>query len=258
MLQSHVLQVLTLIAMESPVALDANAIRDEKVKVLRSLRIPAPEDMVRGQYRAGTLKGESVPSYLDEKDVPKDSRTETYAAVRFFVDNLRWAGVPFYARAGKRMPERLTEVVIQFKAQPEVLYSRLECNTAASNTLVLRIQPDEGMELNLGAKPPGPRVCVAPVRLNFFYKEAFEGVTRDAYERLILDVMRGDASLFARADEVEAAWERITPLLRYSAEGEAPEPYAAGTDGPPGADELLAGADPHLEASRREWRKLQQ
>ncbi|MBW3622940.1 MAG: glucose-6-phosphate dehydrogenase [Armatimonadetes bacterium] len=249
MLQSHVLQVLTLVAMESPVALDADAIRDEKVKVLRALRAPAPEDLVLGQYAGGEMDGKSVPGYLEEKDVPPESRTETYAAARMYVDNLRWAGVPFYLRAGKRMPKRLTEVSIQFKALPEVLYSRLACNTAPPNTLVLRIQPDEGMDLILSAKVPGPSVSVAPVRLQFLYKNEFGGAGYDAYERLLLDAMRGDASLFARADEVETAWELIDPLLEYQRTGDRPEPYPAGSEGPPGADLLLASGG-------RTWRKL--
>ena len=249
MLQSHVLQVLTLIAMESPVALDADAIRDEKVKVLRALRAPGKEDLVRGRYEAGYMGGQSVPGYHQEKDVPPDSRTETYAALRLFVDNLRWAGVPFYVRAGKRLPERTTEVAIQFKAMPEVLYSRLDCETSSPNTLVLRIQPDEGMDLLLSAKQPGPQVRVAPINLQFRYRDAFKGAEHDAYERLILDAMRGDASLFARADEVESAWVHISPLLRQRAEGPPPEPYAAGSAGPAAADVLLL-------MSGRKWRPV--
>jgi glucose-6-phosphate 1-dehydrogenase len=249
MIQSHVLQLLTLTAMESPVALDADAIRDEKVKVLRALRVPRPDDLVRGQYRPGVIEGEKVVGYHEEKDVPQNSRTETYAAIRFFVDNLRWAGVPFYVRAGKRLPSRLTEVAIQFKALPEILYSRLSCNETATNALVLRIQPNEGIDMELGAKVPGPAICVSPIDLKFRYQEAFGGDGHDAYERLILDVMRGDASLFARADEVEAAWERITPLLRYAAQGPPPQTYASGTDGPLDADLLLA-------SSGRKWRLL--
>ncbi len=248
MLQSHLLQVLTLIAMESPVALDADAIRDEKVKVLRAMRSPAKEDLVLGQYAGGAIDGKKLHGYLEEKDVPTNSGTETYVGLRLFVDNLRWAGVPFYVRAGKRLPQRLTEVAIQFRAMPQVLYSRLACNTAPPNTLVLRIQPDEGMDLILSAKVPGPVVSVAPVNLHFLYNDAFGGAGNEAYERLLLDAMLGDASLFTRSDEVETAWDRIAPLLKYR-QTIKPHPYFSGSDGPDAADQLIA-------TSGGKWRSL--
>ncbi|HZT41717.1 MAG TPA: glucose-6-phosphate dehydrogenase [Chthonomonadaceae bacterium] len=249
MIQNHALQVLTLIAMEPPVSLQADAIRDEKVKALQSIHRFTPEDVarftVRGQYGPGTIrvdgKEEAVPGYRQEEGVDPSSMTETYAAFRFGVENWRWAGVPFTVQAGKRLAARLTQVQIQFKAIPEVLFARLACANVKPNRLTIRIQPDEGASLEIGSKVPGPRMEVQPVRMDFQYGSAFKAPIRDAYERLLLDAIRGDASLFARNDEVEAAWAIITPILEaWRAIPCPPFPnYAAGTWGPSEAGALL-------------------
>lgn len=251
MVQNHALQVLTLIAMEPPVALKADSIRDEKVKVLKSIRSFTPEDVarwtVRGQYGPGTMdvkgKHEQVAGYRAEAGVESRSETETFAAFRFEIENWRWAGVPFYVQAGKRMPRRVTEVQIQFKAIPEVLFARQNMAPIEPNRLIIRIQPDEGASLEITCKAPGPRLDVLPVRMDFRYGSSFDTPLRDAYERLILDTVRGDASLFARDDEVEAAWALITPILEAWRDLSCPlfPNYAAGTWGPEAANSLLAG-----------------
>ncbi len=242
--QNHALQILTLIAMEPPVSLDADAIRDEKVKALRSIRRFTPEEVarsaVRAQYTAGTIGGKPVPGYLEEEGVPADSRTETAAALRFWVDNWRWAGVPFYVRAGKRMSRRVTEVVLQLKDVPDVLFARMSCMDMTPNRLTLRIQPDEGVEILMSAKRPGPAIRVEPVAMRFAYSEEFGQSIPDAYERLLLNAMLGDASLFARDDEVETAWELLMPVLEgWKASPEPPHTYPVGTWGPGAADDLL-------------------
>jgi glucose-6-phosphate 1-dehydrogenase len=251
MVQNHALQVLTLIAMEPPVALTADAIRDEKVKVLRSMRPFTPDDVaqwtIRGQYGPGaTQEGDGakrVSGYREEEGVDPKSSTETFAAFRFQCDNWRWAGVPFYVQAGKRLAKRATEVQIQFKAVPEVLFARLDCAGVRPNLLTIRIQPDEGASLEIGSKEPGPEMRVHPVRMDFKYGSSFNAPIRDAYERLLLDAMRGDASLFARNDEVEAAWTLITPILDAWRDLSCPlfPNYAAGTWGPEAAQSLLHG-----------------
>ncbi len=247
--QNHALQVLTLIAMEPPAGLGADAIRDEKVKVLKSMRPFSPEDVaqytVRGQYGPGTIKEkdkeEKAVAYREEEGVAPNSSVETYAAFRFACENWRWAGVPFYVQAGKRMPERVTEVEIQFKAIPDVLFARLDCADVRPNRLTLRIQPDEGASLEIGSKTPGPEMRVQPVRMNFRYGTSFDAPIHDAYERLILDAMRGDAALFARNDEVEAAWGLMTPILDAWRDLSCPlfPNYASGTWGPEAANALL-------------------
>jgi glucose-6-phosphate 1-dehydrogenase len=249
--QNHALQVLTLVAMEPPVSLAADAIRDEKVKVLRSIRSFTPEDVahwtVRGQYGPGVIQGKSgeerVPGYRAEEGVPPDSTTETFSAFRFEIQNWRWAGVPFYVQAGKRLPRRVTEVQIEFKAVPDVLFARLGCKELDQNRLVIRIQPDEGAWLEIGSKVPGPQMDIETVRMDFRYGSTFNTPVRDAYERLILDVIRGDASLFARNDEVEAAWELVTPILDAWRDLTCPlfPNYVAGTWGPAAASSLLSG-----------------
>jgi glucose-6-phosphate 1-dehydrogenase len=253
--QNHALQVLTLIGMEPPVSLDPDAIRDEKVKVLRSMRPFSPEDVakwtVRGQYGPGAAKKDdkkdnkssnSIPGYRQEEKVAPNSSTETFAAFRFHLDNWRWAGVPFFVQAGKRLAERSTSVRIQFKAVPEVLFARLECSNVQPNVLTLRIQPDEGASLEIGSKSPGPNMQVHPVKMDFEYGASFAAPIRDAYERLILDAVRGDASLFARNDEVEAAWALMTPILDAWRDLSCPlfPNYAAGSWGPEAARKLLA------------------
>lgn len=247
MVQNHALQVLTLIAMEPPTALTADAIRDEKVKALKSIRPFTSEDVanwtVRGQYGPGEVDGKPAAGYRDEEGVAANSETETYAAFRFACENWRWSGVPFYVQAGKRMPKRSTEVQIQFKAVPEILFARLDCADLKPNRLTLRIQPDEGASLEIASKVPGPQIKIQPVRMDFTYGEEFSTPIRDAYERLIYDAMRGDASLFARNDEVEAAWALITPILEAWRDLSCPlfPNYAAGTWGPEAAKSLLAG-----------------
>ncbi len=244
--QNHALQVLTLIAMEPPIALDADAIRDEKVKVLRSIQPFTPEEValwtVRGQYGPGEVEGESVPGYREEEGVDPRSETETFAAFKFQINNWRWSGVPFYVQAGKRMPRRVTEVKIQFKAVPDVLFARAYSGVQP-NMLTLRIQPDEGASLEIGSKEPGPEMRIHPVRMDFEYGASFKSPIRDAYERLLLDAARGDASLFARNDEVEAAWGLITPILDAWRELSCPlfPNYSSGSWGPEAACALLTG-----------------
>ncbi len=243
-IQNHALQILTLISMEPPVSLEANAIRDEKVKVLRSIRpftaAGIRENAVRAQYAPGLIDGDSVPGYLDEEGVPKESNTETFAAVRFWVDNWRWAGVPFYVRAGKRLQNRVTKVVLQLKEVPDVLFSRLACSAVTPNRITIRVQPNEGVELLMSAKEPGPSVVVSPVKMHFDYREAFGKAIPEAYERLLVNAMLGDAALFARDDEVETAWEIVTPILdAWKKEDKHPDSYEPSSWGSEAADALL-------------------
>ena len=240
--QNHALQILTLVAMEPPVDLKADAIRDEKVKVLRSLRTLSATDVnehsVQAQYLAGRVKDETVPGYLEEEGVQKGSRTGTFAAMRFWVDNWRWAGVPFYIRAGKRLNQRVTKVVIVLREVPDVLFSRLACAEVTPNRLTIRVQPNEGVEILMSAKEPGPAMLVNPVKMHFTYQEAFGKDIPDAYERLLLNAFLGDAALFARDDEVEAAWSFVAPFLADS--GRGPDTYPPGSWGPESAAGLLA------------------
>jgi glucose-6-phosphate 1-dehydrogenase len=245
-IQNHVLQLLTLVAMEPPVDFDADAVRDEKVKVLRALRPiardQAAESTARAQYSAGAIGGKPVPAYRDEPGVPKDSTTETFAAIRCYVDNWRWSGVPFFLRAGKRMARRATEIAIQFKSPPFSLFRGPMAAKMEPNVLTLRIQPDEGISLKFTSKVPGPKANIQPVRMDFLYGTSFGADPPEAYERLLLDSMLGDSTLFTRADEVEVAWKFITPILESwrSAGARGLDQYSAGTLGPKSADELLA------------------
>lgn len=246
MIQNHMLQLLALTAMEPPVLFDAQQVRDEKHKVFQAVRQIAPEDVhlftVRGQYAAGTVGGKAVPAYRSEPGVSPTSTTETYVAVKFHIDNWRWADVPFYVRSGKRLPKRVTEIAIQFKKTPHHLFAHLPTDTLDQNNIVIRVQPDEGISLKFSSKIPGSAMRMRPVTMDFRYGSSFGGKLADAYTRLILDCMLGDATLYARGDSVDIAWQLITPLH----EGWATNPrshvydYPAGTWGPKQADEMLA------------------
>jgi glucose-6-phosphate 1-dehydrogenase len=232
--------------MEPPVSLDAESIRDEKVKLLKSIRTMTQEDVsrqvVRGQYFAGTIGGQLRPGYRQESKVKQDSNTETYVAMKLFIDNWRWSGVPFYLRTGKSLPVSASEVRIQFRPTPHVLFAA-ECGqNLDANALALRLQPDEGIYLRFNGKVPGTSIEVRPVRMHFSYDAEFGAYTPEAYERLLLEAMVGDATLFIRRDEVETAWQ-IVDSIRKAWTGKAltnREFYAAGTWGPVAADDLLA------------------
>jgi glucose-6-phosphate 1-dehydrogenase len=247
--QNHAMQILSIVAMEPPTSWDANAVRDEKVKVLRTLRpIETREQVlgltVRGQYGPGTVRGDKVPGYLSEPDVPAGSKNETYVALRLALDSWRWGGVPFYMRAGKRLAKRLTEVAIHFKSLPHSLFLGMPGATDEPNSLVMRIQPDEGISLRFATKVPGQGIAVRDVAMDFRYGTEFGSSTPEAYERLILDALRGDATLFTRADEVEAQWAFIDPIRHGWSAFDAPvEPYEAGSWGPAKADALLDPPD---------------
>ena len=233
--QNHLLQLLALTAMEPPVAWEADAIRGEKVQALRAVRRWTPTEcaktIARGQY-AG---------YRQEGGVDKGSDTETFVALKLFVDNWRWADVPFYLRTGKRLPSQTTEIAIQFKRVPHLLFKETEVEELDPNVLVIRVQPDEGISLTFGTKVPGPEVNVRTVDMEFDYESDFGSGTPEAYERLLLDCMLGDATLFARSDEIEQAWAIVNPMLRLWSEAEGrPAPYEEGTWGPRSADELIA------------------
>jgi glucose-6-phosphate 1-dehydrogenase len=254
MIQNHMMQVLSLVAMEPPVALGADAIRDEKVKVLKAIRRIPPdavhEHVVRGQYASGNILGQAVPGYREEEGVPRDSRTDTFVALRLRVQSWRWAGTPFLLRTGKRLPKRATEVCIQFKKPPLHLFGEAAVSSVAPNALIINVQPDEGISLRFGAKVPGPDIEVRPVKMDFRYGTSFGRPTPEAYERLLLDAMGGDSTLFTRRDEVEAAWTILTDVLEgWAASPKPPFEYPAGSWGPAEADKLFHG----LEGS---WRRL--
>jgi glucose-6-phosphate 1-dehydrogenase len=251
--ENHLMQLLCLTAMEPPISLAADAVRDEKVKVLRSLRplerSEVAQCVVRGQYTRGVMRGEEVPAYREEPDVSPDSRVETYVAMRCFVDNWRWSGVPFYVRAGKRLARRVTEIAVVFNEVPHTLF-RAPDGGITPNVLSVRIQPDEGIALRFISKEPGQQTILRDVAMDFRYGIAFGSNTPEAYERLLLDAMRGDATLFTRRDEVEAQWEYIDRVFAaWAAEGYPPPPtYPGGSWGPEQADDLLA-------RDGRRWRK---
>ncbi len=246
MFQNHMLQLVGLTAMEAPVAFNADNVRDEKVKVLEALRPITGkvglENTFRGQYVAGNVDGVRVPGYKDEKGVPANSTTETYLGVKLLIDNWRWAGVPFYLRCGKRLGARVTEVAIQFKQPPLRLFDWQDMGGAAPNALILNIQPNEGITLTFGAKNPQPRTQIAPVQMQFSYQDAFGSEPPEAYERLLLDCLMGDATLFTRSDEVLAAWRFTSGIL--NAWDDFPVKnlpiYESGTWGPAGADEFIS------------------
>src|SRR3954453_16050973 len=248
-LQNHLLQLLALTAMEEPVAFDAEAIRTEKIKVLGALSGPAdPENFaIRGQYEQGWLAGQRVVGYLDEKDVPSDSTTETFAAVRLGVETRRWAGVPFYLRTGKRLPRRVTEIAVIFAKPPHLPFADTDTTELGHNQLVVRVQPDEGITMRFGSKVPGSAMEVRDVSMDFLYGESFTESSPEAYERLLLDVPLGDKTLFPDHQEVELSWRVIDPLEEYWA-GRTPERYRSGEWGPREADEMLA-------RDGRSWRR---
>jgi glucose-6-phosphate 1-dehydrogenase len=244
LVQNHMLQLLCHVAMEPPVDFGADRVRDEKVKVLRAIAPPVPQEVgelaVRAQYAAGIVGGEPVPGYLEEEGVPPDSTTETYAALRVEVDNWRWAGVPFYLRTGKRLARKVTEIAVTLKPVPHLAFAQQGAVGAHPNQLVLTVQPNEGVSLSLSAKIPGSGMRLRPVNMEFLYGSAFLSQSPEAYERLILDAMRGDATLFTRDDEVEAQWRICDPILEAWSELPGPLPqYPAGSQGPKEAEAIL-------------------
>jgi glucose-6-phosphate 1-dehydrogenase len=253
MVQNHLLQLLSLVAMEPPRVLDADVIRDAKLAVLLSLRPLTKDDVdrhvVRAQYAAGFDMGRPVPGYRGESGVKPESRTETFVALQLFIDNWRWAGVPFFLRTGKRMPKRASEISVHLKEVPPILFNADADGRLDPNVLSIRIQPDEGFALGISSKVPGPRERVYPVQMDFRYGTTFGGTSPEAYERLLLDVMAGDATLFMRRDQVEAAWRWVMPILdRWNTQTRDPLPtYAAGDWGPQEAETLI-----HQEGRR--WR----
>jgi len=244
--QNHVLQILALLCIEPPISLsDADSIRDEKVKVLKSMRRYAAgnlsDSVIRGQYRQGYVNGKEVAGYHQEKGVAVDSLTETYVAMKLEIDNWRWSNVPIYVRAGKRLPKRITEITVYFKKPPEALFKGRQMDALAPNSLSIQIQPQEGISLNINSKPPGPRLRARPVKMDFSYGSSFGIASPEAYERLLLDAMKCDATLFTRDDEIEAAWDFLSPVLEtWAGDGSVPlYHYEAGTWGPRESSDLL-------------------
>ena len=243
MLQNHLLQLLCIVAMEPPVSAKPDAVRDEKLKVLRSLKRFTPQmlshNIIRGQYRSGHVNGTPVPGYRKEPGANAASRTETFVALKAEIETWRWAGVPFFLRTGKRMADSLAEVVVRFKALPHSIFA-MPHGGFQSNSLVIRLQPEEGLQLNLLAKTPGDSMRLKPVELELDFRETFKAPRMDAYERLLLDILRGQLTLFMRSDELEAAWEWVEPILNFwESEDDDPIPYAAGTWGPAAASALI-------------------
>lgn len=252
MIQNHVFQVMSLVAMEPPINLGANAVRDEKIKAMQAVRSIPPDKVnefaVRGQYVAGAVAGKPVPGYREEKDVAPNSQTDTFAAVKLYFDNWRWADVPFYLRSGKRLPKRVTEIAIVFRKAPLHLFKSVQ-QELEPNVLVIRVQPDEGITLRIGAKVPGQATRIRWVNMDFRYGASFGVASPEAYERLLLDCILGDSTLYARRDMTERGWEIVMPILDAWANSKEEIPkYEAGTWGPPEADELI-------ERDGREWRR---
>jgi glucose-6-phosphate 1-dehydrogenase len=253
LVQNHMLQLLTLVCMEPPTTFEANKVRDEKVKVLQAIEPPTREQVVettvRARYTAGMVGGGETTGYLGEEGVPPDSTTETYAALRLEVHNWRWAGVPIFLRTGKRLARKVTEIAVQLKPVPHMAFQSKGSVGVQPNQLILTVQPNEGVSLSLGAKIPGASMRIRPVNMEFLYGTSFMSQSPEAYERLILDAMRGDATLFTRNDEVDAQWSIIDPILKAWADGHPPlAEYEAGTPGPAEADALIGGG--------RHWRPL--
>jgi len=246
MLQNHLLQLLCIVAMEPPTSIAPDAVRDAKLQVLRSLKRFTPttlaQNIVRGQYRAGHVDGQPVPSYRDEPDAPAQSSTETFVALKAEIDTWRWAGVPFYLRTGKRMADRLAEIVVRFKPIPHSIFNQ-PTSSFQPNSLVIRLQPDEGLSLNLMAKTPGDSMRLKQAELELDFREQFKAPRMEAYERLLLDVLRGQLTLFMRGDELEAAWDWVEPILNHwEQDDSSPAPYSSGTWGP-AASSALIGRD---------------
>jgi glucose-6-phosphate 1-dehydrogenase len=243
MFQNHMLQLLSLVAMEPPSSFDADRVRDEKVKLLRSIRPFPIEDLdawiVRGQYGPGSIDGMQVPAYRKEPGIDPSSRTETFVAARMMIDNWRWSGVPFYLRSGKRLEKGESNIVIVFRKVPQLMFGAQAAGEIAPNILILRIQPDEGISLTIESKSPGPKMCRQILALDVRYREVFGFDPPNAYERLLLDCMRGDQTLFVRQDGLEVAWALLTPVLRVWDDRTRLHPYPSGTWGPKAADRLI-------------------
>ena len=254
LVQNHMMQLLALLTMEPPTSFEANRLRDEKLKVIEAIVPPTPDEVptmaVRAQYTAGTSGAEQVPGYRQEEGVAPDSRTETFAALRLQISNWRWQGVPFYLRTGKRLARKGTEIAVTLKPVPHLAFAGAGADGVRPNQIVLAVQPDEGVSISIGAKVPGTAMQIRPVNMEFHYGSSFVSESPEAYERLILDAMRGDATLFTRGDEIEALWGIIDPILEAWKEDTAtPVPeYAAGSAGPPEADALLLDG--------QSWRRL--
>ena len=256
--QNHLFQLLSLVALEPPVAFEADAVRDEKVKVLRSVRRLSSQDVaknvIRGRYLSGSIGGQAVPGYLAEKDVDPKSTTDTYVAMELAIDNWRWAGVPFFIRAGKRVAKRVTDISIHFRQVPYRLFQGQDVGNISQNILSFQIQPDEGITFRFSSKPPGPQVRVQAVNMNFSYGTSFAAGAPEAYERLLLDAMRGDPTLFTRNDEIEQAWDILESTIQAWNPNNKDAPpvhgYEAGTWGPPAAEELM------MRKLKRNWRRL--
>jgi glucose-6-phosphate 1-dehydrogenase len=247
--QNHLLQLVAITAMEPPIDFTADSVRNEKVKVLRSLHTPGPKSVVRGQYGRGFIEGEEVPGYREEDGVDPASMTETYVAAKLYVDNWRWADTPFYVRMGKRLPRRETTIAIQFKRAPHPPFEESAAEGLRPNVLLIHVQPNEGMSLEIGAKVPGQGMSIRTVHMDFLYGSAFREGLPEAYERLVLDAMLGDATLFTRADEIEEQWALVDAITAAWQRDRPSFPnYPAGTWGPPSADELL-----HRDG--RSWRR---
>ena len=241
LVQNHMLQLLSLLCMEPPVTFDADEVRDEKVKVLHAVAPPPRDAVVRAQYTAGMAEGKDAVGYLDEEDVPDESRTETYVALRLEVDNWRWAGVPIYLRTGKRLARKVTEIAVTLKPVPHLAFQGDGSVGVQPNQLILTMQPNEGVSISLGAKIPGTRMRIRPVNMEFLYGTSFLSQSPEAYERLIMDAMRGDPTLFTRDDEVEAQWRIIDPILEcWEEDSTPPATYPAGSPGPVEADDILS------------------
>lgn len=251
MIQNHIFQIMALVAMEPPSGLDATSVRDEKVKVYRSVRPIRPglmdEQCIRGQYSAGTAHGKTSPGYLAAKGVSPTSKTETFSALKLFIDNWRWSGTPFYIRTGKFLPEKVSEVTVRFRSPPLTLFQKSSDAVVYPNDLIIRVAPEEGISIRLNGKVPGGAMNIKSVAMDFFYKNTFKTEAPEAYERLIYDCTVGEAGLFIRGDEAEAAWSVIDPIEKHWADSpKMPEQYTPGTWGPKGAQRLI-------EADGRQW-----